>query len=484
MTECEEKFDREYADYCGGIVYIPLTRLEPHPDNPRKNLGDLDELTASIAQNGILQNLTVVPVLESSRHIPIKPGALFRIVIGHRRAAAAAKAGLTEVPCIVSEMDKREQIETMLIENMQRSDLNAFEQAESFQMMLDLGGVDPAGIAKRTGFSETTVRRRLKMAELDKEKLREVATDEERQLTLADFDRLAQIEDINERNKVLDKIGTREFDMALNSALSQQEIARNRPAVDQWLEEHGAKELSDSDRWSNKYEDYPGEHCIQIQHLGKAGNKLPEKTDDPIFYYVSYGNLYLKRKKPKAPREEKTPEERARIKAINEAFDGLEALAKSAYELRKSFAATLACTYNNKEQILKGAVMSGLRHAVSYHSTDSEMIHSILGLEGTDRYDSRVYKKKLGEYIDLAVVDCNVNPLLIYAMFGDGPEACLDTTYRNNFPRYRLNFDLNLVYSWLVTVGYEMSAEEEGLLSGTDARYHIEEEPRNADGEV
>lgn len=482
MRECEERFEREYADYNGGIIHVPLSLLDPHPDNPRKDPGDLTELTASIAQNGVLQNLTVVPKRDDEG----EETGRFRTVIGHRRAAAAKLAGEETVPCIIARhMTEREEIETMLIENMQRADLNAFEQAESFQMMLDLGsGASPATIAKRTGFSETTVRRRLEMAKLDRKKLREVATDECRQLTLGDFDRLAQIEDINERNKVLDKIGTREFDMALNSALSQQEIARNRPAVDRWLEEHGAKELSDSDRWSNKYEDYPGEHCIQIQHLGKAGNKLPEKTDDPIFYYVSYGNLYLKRKKPKAPREEKTPEERARIKAINEAFDGLEALAKSAYELRKSFAATLACTYNNKEQILKGAVMSGLRDAVSYHSTDSKMIHSILGLEGTDRYDSRVYKKKLGEYIDLAVVDCNVNPLLIYAMFGDGPEACLDTTYRNNFPRYRLNFDLNLVYSWLVTVGYEMSAEEEGLLSGTDARYHIEEEARNADGEV
>ena len=81
------------------IVPIPLKMLEPHPDNPRKDLGDLTELVESIKANGIMQNLTVVASPDPD---------LFRVVIGHRRMAAAKLAGLTEVPCVISDMDVRE----------------------------------------------------------------------------------------------------------------------------------------------------------------------------------------------------------------------------------------------------------------------------------------------------------------------------------------------------------------------------------------
>ena len=69
------------------ITYINRDRLEPHPDNPRKDLGDLTELVASISKQGLLQNLTVVPSPENE--------GKYRIVIGHRRFAAASLAGMS-----------------------------------------------------------------------------------------------------------------------------------------------------------------------------------------------------------------------------------------------------------------------------------------------------------------------------------------------------------------------------------------------------
>ena len=95
------------------IQYIPVERLHPHPDNPRKDLGDLSELAASIKENGIFQNLTVVP--DAELH--------FTVIIGHRRLAASKLAGLTELPCVIVNMTPKEQVQTMLLENMQRSDL-------------------------------------------------------------------------------------------------------------------------------------------------------------------------------------------------------------------------------------------------------------------------------------------------------------------------------------------------------------------------
>ena len=86
----------------------------------------------------------------------------FTVVIGHRRLAAAKLAGLKEVPCVIASMDAKEQVRTMLLENMQRSDLTVYEQAQGFQMMLDMGD-SVEDIAAKSGFSKTTVRRRVKI---------------------------------------------------------------------------------------------------------------------------------------------------------------------------------------------------------------------------------------------------------------------------------------------------------------------------------
>lgn len=121
------------------ITYIPIRQLHPHPDNPRKELGDLSELAASIKENGVYQNLTVIPghYLSSREYISkcvdeggdaaaaaaawapkvMWVGDDYTIIIGHRRAAAAQQAGLYELPCAIVEMDEREQMQTMMVEN-------------------------------------------------------------------------------------------------------------------------------------------------------------------------------------------------------------------------------------------------------------------------------------------------------------------------------------------------------------------------------
>lgn len=163
------------------VIDIPIGQLQPHPDNPRKDLGDLTELADSIKANGILQNLTVVPVSLYS-----KKNDSYLIVIGHRRYAAARLAGLTTVPCVVRVMDKQTQVRTMLMENIQRADLTAYEQAQGFQMMLDLGD-SVEEIAQKSGFSQSTVRRRVKLLELDQAKFKKA---EARGATLSDYAQL------------------------------------------------------------------------------------------------------------------------------------------------------------------------------------------------------------------------------------------------------------------------------------------------------
>lgn len=182
------------GDYVkSGIVMLKRSQLHPHPDNPRKDLGDLEELKASIKEHGIMQNLTVVPIDDNFND--------FRILIGHRRFAAS-EGILFKMPCVIAEgLSDREQVGIMLCENMQRSDLTFLEQAHGFQMMMDLGETIET-ISDKTGFSEATVKHRLEIAKLKKKSIDTAM--ESFQPTISDYIELERVKDLKERNKILE----------------------------------------------------------------------------------------------------------------------------------------------------------------------------------------------------------------------------------------------------------------------------------------
>lgn len=169
---------------------IAIEQLDIHPKNVRKVYLGIDELAESIKARGVVQNLTVVPNPDKKGH--------YLVVIGNRRLTAARKAGIKTLPCIVTEMTEKEQISTMLLENMQRSDLSASEQAQGFQLMLDLGETE-ATIAEKTGFSKSTVRHRVNIAKLDQDTLAECEENKDFQLTLTDLYELEKIKDIKKK---------------------------------------------------------------------------------------------------------------------------------------------------------------------------------------------------------------------------------------------------------------------------------------------
>ena len=173
------------------IVMLPRDLLHPHPDNPRKDLGDLTELKESIREHGIMQNLTVIPDEEDG----------YQILIGHRRFAAS-EGILDDLPCVVAKgLSDREQVGIMLCENMQRSDLTYVEQAHGFQMMLDLGDTVET-ISEKTGFSKKTIKHRLEIAKLDPEAVKE-AEKKLFQLSIADYMELEKVDDIDMRNELI-----------------------------------------------------------------------------------------------------------------------------------------------------------------------------------------------------------------------------------------------------------------------------------------
>lgn len=134
---------------------IALDKLDPNPEQPRVEIGDLADLTASIKEKGVLEPLLVRPSRLSGR---------WMIIAGERRWRAARQADLREVPCIEMDVDDRAVAEIALIENMQRKDLTAWEEADGLLALSQRFGYTHEEIARKVGKSRTSVTEALSIA--------------------------------------------------------------------------------------------------------------------------------------------------------------------------------------------------------------------------------------------------------------------------------------------------------------------------------
>ena len=474
------------------LVYLPVSQLYPHPDNPRKNVDDLEELAASIKANGVLQNLTVIKGhymsldewIEISKQDGVSkdmakatfpedenfvPGG-YTVIIGHRRLAASKLAGLTEVPCTIANMSEKEQIQTMLLENMQRKDLKVYEEAQGFQMLLDFGdSVDE--VSEKSGFSSTTIRRRVKLNELDQKKLKEVV--DSRQISLGAFDELAKIEDIEKRNEVLAFLGTDEFRYKFTQAYSMQEMEKKLPDVYKWLEENKAKEISSSARYgASDYNRIGSWNDFSLDEWEKTKAKLPKPSKEKLYYYLDRTcrklELYRKEKRENAPKP--TPEEIEKTRRRERAWEYIESQSRIFYNMRKAFIDQLTVTKANEIAVLKGAIISGMLRTYSYSFCEQKIVSNILGVKAEQFTGNEYTAKVLKAYHD--------NPdkvnlaQLVYAFFGDREkETTTYLSWHKEWPKYEANPRLTYLYEWLTSVGYKMSDVEKNMIYGKDKIY-------------
>lgn len=437
------------------IKKIAITKLHPHPQNPRKLLGDLTELAESIKVRGVLQNLTIVPIDAANADTD------YTVIIGHRRLAAGQLAGLTEMPCVIEDMDQKTQIATMLLENIQRSDLTVYEQAQGFQLMLDFGET-VGDISKQTGFSNTTVRKRVKLLELDNEKF---AKSVERGATIADYDALSKIKDIKLRNKVLDKIGTANFDWELKSALSSETSAENKAAIIEVLETFATK-IKDSE--TSKYQ-----HVRYIS-LDNPNFEIPDDAgDEKYFYTESTYSMYLYKERQVQEKgqekPQKSPEELEREKRL----DDLKALFKQAYELRLAFAKGFRGTGKTADAVDKKAIEIIFS---SYARPNHVVFRELFGIKEKLRmsWESKEKGETYDEVLPRVIAD-NANTqnttLLFwgaYCNLESPDENCL--RWGGNV--FSLNEKLQALYDYLVNLGYEMSDVEKALMDGSHELYN------------
>ncbi|MCI8978705.1 MAG: ParB/RepB/Spo0J family partition protein [Lachnospiraceae bacterium] len=306
------------------ITYIAVENIYQHPDNPRKDLGDLSELSESIKKKGIMQNLTVIPGHCDEKMEWHEEG--YTLIIGHRRCAAARLAGLKELPCrVVDDMGKKEQVSTMLEENMQRNDLTIYEQANGFQMMLDLGETEES-IAEKTGFSKTTVRHRLNIAKLNKKVLQEKEKDDGFQLSLKDLYELEKIPDVKTRDKIL-RESTSSNNLAQRAKSAADEIKRKEreKAYIKLCKAEGIKpapEGAENEQYGGKWETVKRFELDKEVSEKLGCKKLAEKED--LFYVVWWRTFTIIKKKGKEKRQlsedelqQKTKDKRKRqVKAM------------------------------------------------------------------------------------------------------------------------------------------------------------------------
>ena len=219
--------DNETVD-SGGVVTLRLSQIEPNRDQPRKIFSEeaLNELADSIREHGVLQPLLVRPL----------PGGSYQLVAGERRWRASRMAGLQEVPVVIREMDEEQAMEIALIENLQREDLNAIEEATGYKQLMERYGMTQEQVAKRVGKSRPAIANALRLLNLPPKVMDMVGEGEVspgHARALLAFDDQDRIVEIAQKVKT-DKYSVRDIERMAKNQDEKKEKAAKAPEEPAW----------------------------------------------------------------------------------------------------------------------------------------------------------------------------------------------------------------------------------------------------------
>lgn len=438
------------------IQEIELSKLKIHPKNVRKTYRGIDELAESIKAQGIRQNLTVVKNPEGF--------GTYWVVIGNRRLKAAIKAGIETAPCEVVEMDEKEQLETMLLENMQRDDLTIYEQAQGFQMVLDLGETEE-GLAEKTGFSKTTIRRRLNIAKLDQEALQEKEEEGEFQLSLSDLYELEKIKSVEKRNEILKGArNSREITSNVQRIISEEKQKAVEKKILSLLKKEGIEEAPEKAKmeiYTSKWE------TVKIYSLrSDAPKKLDiQKEEKETLYYLKYYSEVKVIRKAKKQKRELTPEERRRAERDSRK-KRVKAMAKEMAACRRDFildiiAGKIKPLENDGDAMRK--MWDVMRKGSSYVS-DSSISSFLIGKSSYDSTEEE--KKDAAERIE----NLSVTELTLITAY-NGTESLELSEWTGDFNKRSAGI-LKEFYEVLMMYGFTYNSDDEvKLLNGTHELY-------------
>ncbi|MGB9892769.1 MAG: ParB/RepB/Spo0J family partition protein [Candidatus Saccharicenans sp.] len=175
------------------IRMIAIERIEPNPRQPRSELGDMQELMDSIKAKGVLEPIIVRP-----------RGEKFEIIAGERRYVASKNLGLKEIPCIEMVVEDQEAMEISLIENLQRKDLDIFEEADGLKALMNLYGYSHQDIADKIGKARSTITEIISVSRIPanlRQKLKDAGI-----TSRSTIIEIAKIEDEKYMSKAIDQI--------------------------------------------------------------------------------------------------------------------------------------------------------------------------------------------------------------------------------------------------------------------------------------
>jgi ParB family chromosome partitioning protein len=175
------------------VRLIPIEKIDPNPHQARSELGNIEELMESIRTKGVLE-----PILVRAK------GDRFEIIAGERRYVASKNLGLKEIPCIEMDVEEQEAMEISLIENLQRKDLDIFEEADGLKALMNLYGYSHQEIAEKIGKARSTITEIISVSRIPlnlREKLKKAGINS--RSTIAE---IAKIEDEENMAKLVDQI--------------------------------------------------------------------------------------------------------------------------------------------------------------------------------------------------------------------------------------------------------------------------------------
>lgn len=448
-------------DTIGTVHMLWTNQLIPNPDNPRKDLGDIGELEKSIRKNGIMQNLTVVPADDDLEE--------FMVLIGHRRLEAAKAAGLCKVPCVIAEgLTREEQLAIMLEENMQRNDLTVLEQAESFQMMIELGNTIES-LTEKTGFSESTIRHRLKIAELDSEMLRKREEDPDLQLSLTDLYELEKIKSLETRNSVLGAaISGEDLRRRARNAAAQEKVDEAFERCAAIMQQAGLKPAGkDVKSWSAGLDRVWSDELNNPELIRMLKDKLEElDTETKYIYLRDYGRIFIMKKKK--PQKHEMTEEEKRRKELDKRRKAFIEVQKAYDRRRHDFILNelqgSKLTEEQKHEIMTRAIEILLRYGQGTPITAA----------ATAAYVEEINQWYVTDEQKEAAL--NMEPWVVMLAAADYDMGLFEGAYREIM---QYNGKINTknvegimeIYNLLTKYGYEMEPEEKAMLDGTHELY-------------
>lgn len=206
---------------------IPIEAIETNPDQPRKELGDMENLIESVKQNGILEPIIVTP----------KGDGKFKIIAGERRYHAAVACGFTTVPCVEIIIENEAQaLELALVENLQRKDLDPFEEAEGYLTLQEKYGYTHEEIANKIGKKRSTISETILLAKLPEEikNLCRHADIKAKSLLLE----VAKAKDIKQMREIIDSIFSGKAREEIRKLRKEKDINEKRGFYFEWKDKN------------------------------------------------------------------------------------------------------------------------------------------------------------------------------------------------------------------------------------------------------